>query len=141
MPTRSFNITTRRLPITRNTPPFDPDGTLNPATTGPNARLQDEQTFFADLNSGKLPSVCFIKPLGPDNEHPGYAALLRGQQHVADIVNAVQNTKFWKDSVIIITYDENGDFLGPRAGADGRFVGRRNARADDHCSAFSPKAA
>src|SRR5262249_8478768 len=70
--------------------------------------LQDEKNFFADLNGKDFPSVSFIKPLGPDNEHPGYTNLTRGQQHVADIVEAVQNSKYWKNSVIIVTYDENG---------------------------------
>jgi len=77
-------------------------------TTAKAAHLQDEKNFFADLNNGHLPAVSFIKPLGPDNEHPGYANLLRGQQHVADIVHAVQNSSFWKNSVIIVTYDEHG---------------------------------
>jgi phospholipase C len=70
--------------------------------------LQDEKNFFDDLNGKDFPSVTFIKPLGPDNEHPGYTNLTRGQQHVADIVEAVQNSKYWKNSVIIVTYDENG---------------------------------
>jgi phospholipase C len=88
--------------------PFNPDGTLNPATTGSGSHLQDEQNFLADVSAGRLPAVSFIKPLGPDNEHPGYASLLRGQQHVADLVAAIQNSKFWNDTVIVITYDENG---------------------------------
>ena len=88
--------------------PFNADGTLNPATTGPQAHLQDEQVFFTDLARGRLPSVSFIKPLGPDNEHPGYASLARGQQHVADLVSAVQHSPFWNNTVIVITYDENG---------------------------------
>jgi len=72
------------------------------------AHLQDEQNFFTDVASGNLPAVSFIKPLGPDNEHPGYANESRGQQHVADIVDAIRSSQFWHDSAIIITYDENG---------------------------------
>jgi phospholipase C len=81
--------------------------------------LQDETRFFADLKRGQLPSVSFIKPLGPDNEHPGYATLLRGQQHVAEIVEAVRRSNVWGESVIIITYDENGgrwDHVAPPVG-------------------------
>ena len=52
--------------------------------------------------------MSFVKPLGPDNEHPGYANLLRGQQHVADIVARIRGSALWNDTVIIITYDENG---------------------------------
>ena len=94
-----------------NYAPFNADGTpnaQNDALLNPNAHLQDETRFFTDLNNGTLPSVSFIKPLGPDNEHPGYADLLRGQNHVADIVHAVQNSADWAHTAIIITYDENG---------------------------------
>ena len=72
------------------------------------AHLQDETNFFTDLSGGNLPAVSFIKPVGENNEHPGYADLLTGQQHVADIVHAVQNSPDWAHTAIIITYDENG---------------------------------
>jgi phospholipase C len=79
-----------------------------PLSAGGQAHLRDETRFFQDLAAGDLPAVSFIKPLGPDNEHPGYASLLRGQQHVADIVHAIQNSPEWEHTAIIITYDENG---------------------------------
>src|SRR5262245_18492892 len=79
-----------------------------PLSPGGLAHLQDEHDFFANLASGDLPAVSFIKPLGPDNEHPGYANLLQGQQHVADIVHAIQNSPAWAHTAIIVTYDENG---------------------------------
>jgi len=72
------------------------------------AHLQDENNFFLDLQNNSLPAVSFIKPLGPDNEHPGYTDLQRGQQHVADIVNAVRNSSYWGHSLIVVTYDEHG---------------------------------
>ena len=72
------------------------------------AHLQDENDFFLDLQNHDLPAVTFIKPLGPNNEHPGYADLLQGQQHVADIVKAVQDSEYWDNSLIIVTYDEHG---------------------------------
>jgi phospholipase C len=101
---------------------------LNPATTGPNAHLQDETNFFSDVASGKLPPVVFVKPIGKDNEHPGYTDVVTGQQHVADLVKAVQNSKIWKDCVIIVTYDENGgrwDHVVPPVRSDGWGVGVR----------------
>jgi phospholipase C len=70
--------------------------------------LKDEEDFLVDLRRGALPTVSFIKPLGPDNEHPGYASLLQGQEHVAALVRAVMASAVWKDTAIIITYDENG---------------------------------
>jgi acid phosphatase len=73
------------------------------------AHLQDENNFFADVSNSTLPSVSFIKPLGPDNEHPGYASLQQGQLHVSNIVAAVQaNPALWAHTAIIVTYDEHG---------------------------------
>jgi phospholipase C len=77
-------------------------------TAGRAAHLQDEADFFTDVQNNNLPAVSFIKPLGPDNEHPGYANLVRGQQHVADLIAAIQASPAWKSTVVIITYDENG---------------------------------
>ena len=81
--------------------------------------LKDEQDFLDSLKNGTLPAVSFVKPLGQNNEHPGYATELAGQQHVADLVKAVQDSPYWKDTAIIITYDENGgrwDHMAPPAG-------------------------
>jgi phospholipase C len=72
------------------------------------AHLQDEKNFFSDLKGGSLPSVSFIKPVGVDNDHPGYAAIIAGQTHVAALVNAVCHSPYWKNTAIIIAYDENG---------------------------------
>jgi acid phosphatase len=77
-------------------------------TPGRAEHLRDEHDFYLALADNRLPAVSFIKPLGADNEHPGYASLLVGQQHVADLVDAVQKSPFWSDTAIIITYDENG---------------------------------
>jgi phospholipase C len=70
--------------------------------------LKDEDDFLRDLEGGTLPAVSFVKPLGPDNEHPGYASLLRGQEHVAALVRAIMVSRAWDETAIIITYDENG---------------------------------
>ena len=87
-----------------NYAPFK-NGVRNPVSA---AHLQDENNFFLDLKTEHLPAVAFIKALGPDNEHPGYASLLQGQQHVADLVNAVEDSDYWEDTLIIVTYDEHG---------------------------------
>ena len=114
-----------------NFAPFNADGTPNPQTDSllnPNAHLQDESRFLQDLSQGNLPKVSFIKPLGPDNEHPGYASLLQGQQHVADLVHAIQNNPDWAHTAIIITYDENGgrwDHVSPPSANDGWGDGTR----------------
>jgi acid phosphatase len=79
-------------------------------------------------SADRFPAVVFIKFAGIDNEHPGYTDVVRGQQHVADIVHAVQNSRIWKDTAIIVTYDENGgrwDHIAPPVRADGWGTGVR----------------
>jgi len=70
----------------------------------------DPQDFFAALRSGALPAVSFVKPIGLNNEHPGYTDLLTGERHVQALVDAVRVSKIWRHAAIIITYDENGGF-------------------------------
>ncbi len=77
-------------------------------TDGRKQHLKDENDFVAALKNNTLPAVSFVKPLGPDNEHPGYAALLAGESHVAQLLDAIQQSSAWKDTAVIVTYDENG---------------------------------
>jgi phospholipase C len=79
------------------------DGT--PAKT---QHLKDETDFYAALKDGSLPAVSWVKPIGEDNEHPGYAALDTGEKWLANLVDTVQKSSVWPDTAIIITYDENG---------------------------------
>ena len=72
--------------------------------------LRDETEFLAAAQAGTLPAVSFVKPLGANNEHPGYADVVTGENHVLQLINAVRNGPNWKDAAIIITYDENGGF-------------------------------
>ena len=74
------------------------------------AHLKDETVFIAAAQAGTLPSVSFVKPLGVNNEHPGYAALETGENHTIELINDVLNGPNGKDAVIIVTYDENGGF-------------------------------
>jgi acid phosphatase len=71
--------------------------------------LQDETRFFADVAAGQLPAVSWIKPMGAQNEHPGYATLVKGMNHVKAIVDSLKAHKgIWDSTVVIITYDEFG---------------------------------
>ena len=88
--------------------PFNYFARYADSTAARTEHVKDIEDFRAALRAGNLPAVAFIKPNGAHNEHPGYADLLSGQRYVADLVKAVQDSAIWKDSVIIITYDEAG---------------------------------
>lgn len=72
--------------------------------------LKDETEFISAAKNGTLPSVSFVKPLGINNEHPGYSEVQTGESHTVELINDVLNGPDGKDAVIIITYDENGGF-------------------------------
>jgi phospholipase C len=78
-------------------------------TPGAKAHIREESDFLADLKQETLPQVAFVKPL--ENEHPRESTgLLEGDRHAADLVRAVQDSAYWKSSVIIVTYDEGHSF-------------------------------
>ena len=72
--------------------------------------LKDETEFLTAARDGTLPAVSFVKPLGTNNEHPGYADIVTGENHVKKLIDAVRSGPNWKDAAIVITYDENGGF-------------------------------
>ena len=72
--------------------------------------LLDETKFIAAAKAGTLPSVSFIKPLGINNEHPGYSDVALGENHAVQLINDILNGPEAKSTVIIVTYDENGGF-------------------------------
>jgi acid phosphatase len=72
--------------------------------------LKDETDFMAALSGSSLPAVSFIKPIGEDNEHPGYSTVATGEEHAADLIQAIQSSRYWASTAIIITYDEHGGF-------------------------------
>lgn len=68
-----------------------------------------EDAFLADLKNGTLPQVAFVKPA--ENEHPKeLSGLLGADRHAADLVTAVQRSRYWKNCVIVVTYDEGHSF-------------------------------
>ncbi len=80
----------------------------NPAARA--QHLKDEGDFLTALQGGTLPQVSWVKPYGADNEHPGYADIVTGEQHVAGLVRQIQASPYWPRAAVIITYDEFGGF-------------------------------
>ena len=62
----------------------------------------------AAAKAGSLPAVSFVKPLGPENEHPGYTGVSQGDAHLVDLIKTIQASPDWKSTAIVITYDEFG---------------------------------
>jgi acid phosphatase len=89
--------------------------------------LQDEVNFMTAARTGTLKRVSFVKPLGRENEHPGYASEHNGSDHLVHLIEAVENGPQAKDTLIVVTYDEFGgqwDHVAPPA------AGQKGAVAD-----------
>jgi len=90
-------------------------GTCSPPTVNVNGACLDPShiaplsQYFTDVQNGNLPKFAYIEPGFNDgtDEHPS-DDISPGQKQVAKIVNALMNSRSWKDSVFFLSYDEGG---------------------------------
>ncbi|HEY3328315.1 MAG TPA: alkaline phosphatase family protein [Novimethylophilus sp.] len=90
-----------------------PFGYFSRYTAGSKERalhLKDETEFLKAIDDGQLPAVAFYKPIGELNEHPGYADVMAGERHIAELLARIEHSPQWQDTAVIVTYDENGGF-------------------------------
>jgi phospholipase C len=71
--------------------------------------VKDTSLFFADIESGTLPSVIWLAPSNRYSEHPP-ALLSTGQAYVAGIVNAIARSRYWDSTAIFLSWDDWGGF-------------------------------
>jgi acid phosphatase len=83
-----------------------------PGTAARTAHLRDEAEFEALAKSSKkhcaLKPVSFIKPIGAENEHPGYTNVGEGSGHLVELLQAIEGSRCAKDTMVVVTYDEFG---------------------------------
>ena len=99
--------------------PFGYFKTYADGTPGRAEHLKDEADMMKAIADGALPAVAFYKPLGPENEHPGYADVMTGDRKTVEVLRAVEASRLWASTAVIITYDENGgqwDHVAPPKG-------------------------
>jgi acid phosphatase len=94
--------------------PFNYYADMAPGTAARAEHLKDGGVdgveFIKAIDSGTLPQVSFYKPQGNLNEHAGYAAVLAGDQHMADVIAHLEKSPQWPHMLVVVTYDENGGF-------------------------------
>ncbi len=94
--------------------PFNYFAAMAPGTAARAEHLKDGGLdgveFIKAIDAGALPQVTFYKPQGNLNEHAGYAAVLAGDQHIADVIGHLQKGPQWRHMLVVVTYDENGGF-------------------------------
>jgi len=67
----------------------------------------DVTDFYAALKNGNMPTISFLKAPAYQDGHAGYSDPLDEQEFVTQVVNSVQNSPDWKDTAIIILYDDS----------------------------------
>jgi acid phosphatase len=101
--------------------PFSYFANYAPGTKARDKHLRDEVEFITAAKKGKLGSVSFVKPIGEENEHPGYASEPTGSTHLVELLKAIENGKQAEDTMVVVTYDEFGgqwDHVSPPPTAD-----------------------
>lgn len=97
-----------------------------------NSILDPSHSFYGRAKAGTLPAVSFIEPnwgfgtvdkfghyLQGNDYHPP-TNVAPGEQFVADIINALQNSPQWDETLLIINFDEHGgtyDHVAPQKAA------------------------
>jgi len=66
-----------------------------------------ETRILDDVAAGRLPSVSWVVPSAINSDHAGGTGDT-GPQWVASIVNAIGSSKYWKSTIVVVTWDEWG---------------------------------
>jgi phospholipase C len=75
------------------------------------AHIVDTTDLYADIASGKLPAVSFVKPSGWVDGHPASSKWNLFEGFVKKIVDEVKsNPELWKSTAIFVTVDEGGGY-------------------------------
>jgi len=65
--------------------------------------------YFEDLHEGTLPQVSWIVPNAVESEHPPADPRL-GMWYATALINALEKSPYWSDSVIVLVWDDYGGF-------------------------------
>ncbi len=69
----------------------------------------DLAVFYDALAQGRLPAVSFVKAKAYQDGHagPAYSNPLDEQVYLVHIINAIMRSPYWRDTAIILTYDDS----------------------------------
>ena len=74
--------------------------------------LRDEVELEGLISGSKksceLKPVSLLKPIGAENEHPGYASEHTGSDHLVDLLKGIEGSRCAKNTMVVVTYDEFG---------------------------------
>jgi len=74
----------------------------------------DVNDFFSAVTAGNFPSVSYLKAPAVGDAHPGNSDPLDEQQFVVKVINFLEQQPDWKDTAVIITYDDSDGWYDHR---------------------------
>ena len=74
------------------------------------AHMKDVTDLYTDIATGTLPAVSITKPSGYSDGHPASSKLNVFELYTKKIVDMVQNSPYWDNTAIFITFDEGGGY-------------------------------
>jgi phospholipase C len=74
----------------------------------------DLHDFYRAVAAGNYPSVSYIKFPAIGDAHPGNSDPLDEQAHIVKLLNFLQRQPDWKDTAVIITYDDSDGWYDHR---------------------------
>jgi phospholipase C len=67
----------------------------------------DLSDFYTTLKDGNMPAVSYLKAAEYQDAHPGYSDPIDEQHFIVNTVNQIEQSRFWKSTAIVITYDDS----------------------------------
>jgi phospholipase C len=77
----------------------------------------DLHDFFRAVASGNFPSVSYLKMPAIGDAHPGNSDPLDEQHYIVEVVNFLESQPDWKNTAIIVTYDDSDGWYDHRYAA------------------------
>jgi phospholipase C len=74
------------------------------------AHVRSIEQFFADADSGNLPSFCIVDPDFRSFSEESPQDIRKGESYAAEVINRVMHGPGWADTLLIWTYDEHGGY-------------------------------
>ncbi len=76
----------------------------------------DLKDFWAAADANHLPAVSYLKAPAYQDGHAGYSEPLDEQRFLANTINSLQKLPTWKDTAVVISYDDSDGWYDHQMG-------------------------
>jgi phospholipase C len=80
---------------------------IGQANDGSTHHQYDIHDFFDAVKAGNFPAVSYLKSAAYRDGHAGYSDPLDEQAFLVHVINTIEQTPQWNNTVIIVTYDDS----------------------------------